>query len=325
MPAYWMITDRSVEATDLGLDQAAQSYWVSDGAGPLDQLASWTQVAADQFQTQLVAAAAQFPLIPDPAQHEDQKHVTLYVHGYNNTWKDAVLRYQLISQSLFAGDAGLGLCVLFTWPSQGQPQDYWPDRAEAEACAPDLFAVLTTMYDWLAAQQAAYLSGEGPPCRAKTSLIAHSMGNYVMQKAMQQTWTRHNQPLLMSLLNQLVMVAADVDNDLFKSGDRSGQSDGDAIANLTYRVTSLYSGRDPVLGASAGLKHFGKRRLGRSGLDPTVPVPDNVWEIDCSDFFPPLTLDIHSAYFDIPQIQEIMRRVLRGVDRNFVLDGIAAP
>jgi esterase/lipase superfamily enzyme len=324
MPTYWMITDRNVEAARLGQDQAAPSYWVSDGNAPLNLLANWAQVTPDEFQAQLVAAAAKFPLITDPERHENQKHVTLYVHGYNNTWEDAVLRYQQISQSLFEGDAGLGLCVLFTWPSRGQPQAYWPDRAAAEACAPDLFAVLTALYDWLAKQQADYLNGAGPPCRAKTSMIAHSMGNYVMQKAMRQTWTRHNQPLLMSLLNQLIMVAADVDNDLFKSGERIEQSDGDAIANLTYRVTALYTGRDPVLGASAGLKHFGKRRLGRSGLDPTVPAPDNVWEIDCSDYFPPLTLNIHSAYFDQAPIQEVLRRVLRGVDRNFVLDGIGA-
>lgn len=44
------------------------------------------------------------------------------------------------------------------------------------------------------------------------------------------------------------MVAADVDNDLFKRGETVQQSDGDAIANLTNRVTALYSGKDPGVG-----------------------------------------------------------------------------
>src|SRR5437870_8441073 len=95
------------------------------------------------------------------------------------------------------------------------------------------------------------------------------------------------------------MVAADVDNDLFEP-DASDGADGDAVANLTYRITALYSGRDAVLGASAGLKHFGVRRLGRSGLaiDPSVG-KDNVWDVDCSSFFPQTVegVDIHSAYF----------------------------
>jgi len=47
-------------------------------------------------------------------------------------------------------------------------------------------------------------------------------------------------------------------------------------------VWEQHSGKDPVLGLSAGLKHFGKRRLGRSGIDHDFPVPDNVWDIDCS-------------------------------------------
>ncbi len=57
------------------------------------------------------------------------------------------------------------------------------------------------------------------------------------------------------------MVAADVDNDLFNGDKAIDKSDGDAIANLTYRVTALYTGRDSLLGLSAGLKHSGKRRL----------------------------------------------------------------
>src|SRR6266545_1491834 len=63
MPTYWMITDRNVEANRLGQNQAAPTYWVSDGDASLDLLTSWTNVSADQFKTLLLAAAAQFPLI----------------------------------------------------------------------------------------------------------------------------------------------------------------------------------------------------------------------------------------------------------------------
>ena len=51
------------------------------------------------------------------------------------------------------------------------------------------------------------------------------------------------------------MVAADVDNDLFRSGENVQHGDGEGLANLSYRITALYTGRDNVLGASAGLKH----------------------------------------------------------------------
>ena len=99
----------------------------------------------------------------------------------------------------------------------------------------------------------------------------------------------------------------------------SDGNDGNAVANLTYRVTSLYSGRDAVLGASAGLKHFGARRLGRSGLalDP-VSGKDNVWQVDCSGFFSPTIsgLDIHSAYFETPETVSLIGDILSGLDRT---------
>jgi esterase/lipase superfamily enzyme len=164
-------------------------------------------------------------------------------------------------------------------------------------------------------------------CKAKTSVIAHSMGNYVVENAMNVAWTRKNRPLLMSLINQLVMVAADVDNDLFRAGDTVRHGDGEGIANLTYRVTAMYSGRDSVLGASAGLKHFGKRRLGRSGLDTTCPIPDNVWDIDCSNLLDQNLsgLNVHGAYFNDPKCYDLMRDLLKGLDRSVILAQETAP
>src|SRR5436305_446291 len=85
----------------------------------------------------------------------------------------------------------------------------------------------------------ASVSDDKKACRAKISIIAHSMGNYVLQEAMNVAWERQNKPLLVSLVNQLVMVAADVDNDLFKTGEKVGNADGEGIANLTYRISAL--------------------------------------------------------------------------------------
>ena len=255
---------------------------------------------------------------PDPDRFDEQQHVTLFVRGYNNGWQDAARRYHSVCRSLFSGENSLGLCVLFTWPSYGSPVDYLPDRSAARVAAPDLADVLSALYDWLLDKQSDAAKFPERACKAKTSLIAHSMGNYVLQKALERAWTRKNRPLLVSLLSQLLMVAADVDNDLFKSGETVDGSDGDAIANLTYRISVLSSRRDAVLGASAGLKHFGKRRLGRSGLDPDVPIPDNVCEFDCTGLLPEATTAVHSAYFDDPWTIELMQGILRGVDRELL-------
>jgi esterase/lipase superfamily enzyme len=318
---YWMISNRDVKRDGLGTKHSSLSYWLTDKE-TLDDFGSWEKSTGPQFKKELIRAADQFPRIDNPEAQEDQKHVTLFVHGYNNSWDDAARRYLEISKSMFAPVNGLGICVLFTWPSDGSPADYLPDRADAEKSAPELADVLSELYDWLLVQQAAAAGDANKACKVKTSMIAHSMGNYVLQKAMQFAWTRKNQPLLVSLINQLLMVAADVDNDLFHGGEAVSKSDGNAIANLSYRVTALYSGRDSTLGLSAGLKHFGKRRLGRSGLDHEVQPSDNVWDVDCSKFFKPDEKNIHSAYFESKGTIELMTRILRGVDRGIIKDSL---
>ena len=316
MPKYWRISDRAVVNGVPTGDKGPLQYFVSD-QDVLDVFGNWQMVSADQFKTLLAAAADQFPAL-DQGANEQQSHVTFLIHGYNNGWADAAHLYQKVCNSLYTSPTSLGICISFDWPSLGSILGYLPDRDHAQACAGDLAVVLSELYDWLLGKQQDAAENTTDACKAKVSVISHSMGNYLVQKAMATVWTRKNQPLLISLINQLVMVAADVDNDLFEPGSSDG-SDGNAVANLTYRITALYSGRDAVLGASAGLKHFGTRRLGRSGLAVRPPTgKDNVWDIDCSSFFPAALggFEIHGAYFVTPDVMKLMGDLMRGIDRS---------
>jgi hypothetical protein len=125
-------------------------------------------------------------------------------------------------------------------------------------------------------------------------------------------------------MQEVLMVAADVDNDLFKLGEDVSHGDGEGLANLSYRITALYTGRDNVLGASAGLKHFGKRRLGRAGLDKTYPLPDNVWDIDCTNLIDPKVngISVHGEYFTPSEesVYKLMRGILQGNDRSVLIN-----
>ena len=330
VPKYWMINDRDKGGVGTSPNKTAEglTYWVTDKT-PLNIIGNWQKISAASFASQLKAAADAFPDAPP----EKQSHVAILVHGYNVSFEHSTSFYENFCSRLFSGPKSMGLCILYDWPSWGNILGYEPDRARARECAPDLTDILSELYDWLLVKQAdaieaaqAKATGKktnAQPCKAKVSLIAHSMGNYLLQRAMADAWTRKNQPLLMTLINQLLMVAADVDNDIFDAG-AADNTDGSAIVNLTYRITALFSGRDEVLGASAGLKHFGTRRLGRSGLAHSPPVvtqppqTDNVWGVDCSSFFSKdlKGTDIHGAYFVTDGTIELMRELLSGIDRG---------
>ena len=334
MPKYWLISDRNNGGIGTERNVAGLSYFVSD-TKPLNEIANWSRVSPTQFRTLLAAAADAFPALPQ-GQNEQQSHVSILIHGFNVNFQSSTGFYQDICDRLFDGPDSLGLCILYDWPSLGTVVGYEPDRAHARECAEDLTNILAQLYDWLLKKQEAAIKAKGDPekaCKAKVSVIAHSMGNYLLQKGMAAAWTRKGQPLLMTLVNQLVMVAADVDNNLFDAG-APDNDDGAAMTNLTYRITALYTGRDAVLGASAGLKHFGTRRLGRSGLatrPPLVVAPpqtDNVWDVDCSNLIP-AEVDaqtVHGAYFSYPPTLELMRKVLRGIDREVLKKtGVTGP
>jgi hypothetical protein len=49
-----------------------------------------------------------------------------------------------------------------------------------------------------------------------------------------------------------------------------------------------------------------------------LPATDNVWDVDCSSFFKPAVggQAIHGAYFETPETIDLMRDILRGIDRG---------
>jgi esterase/lipase superfamily enzyme len=155
---------------------------------------------------------------------------------------------------LYDGADGLGLPILFTWPSDGTAAGYLPDREDARMSAPQIADLFVTLHEHLITMQRAAAinkvrngSAEGrnqtTVCTAKISVIAHSMGNYVMQNALAIASKKLNNPQLVSLIHQLVMVAADVDNDLFQK-DKPADYDGTLMANVCYRISAFYSGLD---------------------------------------------------------------------------------
>ena len=268
----WLITNRNQDKPNniFGCTLDALTFWTFDPAASptsdIKLLSSWTQCTVDQFRAALVSAASKFPN-PITTLPEKQKHLTLFIHGYDNDWLQAMDRYNTIATQLFDGPNSLGELISFDWPSKASLLGYLPDRAEARKTGDDLTNVLSELYDWMSKQQIAATISLDNACHAKTSIIAHSMGNYALEYAMNALWTPKNRPLLLSLMQEVIMVAADVDNDLFRNGDAT------MGAAWPYQTNTLQAAKVPVATDSVV--------TGRS-LDEIGKAHEHVWRSNLS-------------------------------------------
>lgn len=318
MPTAYMISSRNRTKEGFGDRRAPLAFHLAeDGdAGRLADPAAWEQVSAKAFRDALIERALSFPVVPAD-RHEEQRHVTLLVHGAGG-WADNARRYAELRRRLYVGDQGLGALVLYAWPADAMGAGCGPDREEARASGSSLAEIVVDLHEHLVAvQRRAERSGDpADACRAKTSMVAQGVGAYVAQKALAVANKRLHSPERISLINQLVLVGADVDNDLFLR-DHPGDSDGPRMANLCYRIASLYTGRDQCLGAPAGLRHFGRRRLGRSGLADRSRVFDNVFDIDVSALVE-AGRSMPDALLAPERGRRLLRLLLQGVDREHI-------
>jgi esterase/lipase superfamily enzyme len=166
-----------------------------------------------------------------------KKNLLVFVHGYNVTFADAARRTAQMKYDLgFDGPA-----VFFSWPSQGRAEAYAADEADVEWAQPDLKE---------------FLKDVAGKTRARSIyLLAHGMGNRALAKA--YIYLISERPELKKLFREVILVAPDMDSDLFK------RDIAPALAASSVRTTLYSSSRDPALRASDKFQNY--PRAGDSG------------------------------------------------------------
>ena len=126
----------------------------------------------------------------------DGQAPVLYMHGFNISFERGCKRALLLKESL-----GLeGRFLLFSWPSDGQIMNYTHDEADLSWSVYPLYEVLSEMIDRF---------GQG-----KVNIVAHSLGTRGVMSAM--VLLAQAQQAQRPLLNQVVLVAPDIDVGIFK-------------------------------------------------------------------------------------------------------------
>ncbi len=204
----------------------------------------------------------------------------VYVHGFNVTWEEAVgsaLALQAMLNRDGVGDpAQHAAVVLFSWPSDGLALpfvSYKSDRTEAKGSGYAFARGLLKLRDHLAGL--ADRAG-GRACPQDLHLLCHSMGNYVLQNALERMRDFTPGTTLPRLFEHIFLCAPDVDADVLEPGRPMGD-----LHELARQVTVYHNTGDVALHVSDYTKG-NPDRLGSHGATRAAMLPDKVQQVDCS-------------------------------------------
>jgi esterase/lipase superfamily enzyme len=262
----------------------------------------------------------------------DQKRPTLvFIHGFSNSFQDAIERAGWNSAFLAQGGFDANIFV-FTWPSRGGALggavplpyiDYEHDRGTAAASGPALARTLRILYDYVDKLT------RTDWCFQQLHLLCHSMGNYVLRNGL-QAWLKLPDPttdinstargltfvdraardpiVARRTFDQIVLAAADEDDDAFDDGDKL-----EFLPRLGNAVTVYHTRKDWVLNTLSSKTKFNGPRLGTNGPDNMAGISDKVSTVDVSDVFDyGDDIEGHQYYRKVPAIRDDIAAVLAG-------------
>ncbi|KLN61871.1 hypothetical protein WH96_06240 [Kiloniella spongiae] len=221
----------------------------------------------------------------------------IYIHGYNNTFEDAIFRAAQLTTDLESKDLTL-TPVIFSWPSGSTtkgfdlPSDYlraWTNKEWAKKDLAD-FLLLAT---------------ENKKSK-NVFILAHSLGAGLLGEALEQI--RIQEPKKSKLFNQIILVGADIDTQTFKNVISP------QFQTLSRKTTIYASNNDNPLKTSKSV-HVGHPRLGDSSDLEKLTSINNLRGIDAIEVNGvKFNLFGHSYYAEMESTLIDITSVMRGID-----------
>lgn len=190
------------------------------------------EVPLSEFKDQLLGT------LRGKAVNGKHAQAAIYIHGYNNNFRDALEELNEIGTNLAKRAKYDGLVIGFTWPSEGKTLAYIEDRDDARESVTGFVHLMHLIKE---------IRMPAEECFVDVSMLAHSMGNYVLREGLDYFWKHVGYPWDDIYFTQMLMFAADIAYDSLKSG-----GSGQAISSFSHRVTFYYSNYDDVLGPQQG-------------------------------------------------------------------------
>ncbi len=198
-----------------------------------------------------------------------QGEALVFIHGFKADLDRALGIIRKLHKTYVENpDSPIKHVVMFTWPAMDKIFRYRNDARDARASGYALGRAIKKLADFLQrkAQQ---------DCKQRIHLMAHSMGNRVLEAMMEQL-SDAEEERLHSLFHEVILVGADVDYDALESPRPLYD-----LIDICERVHIFYHKRDLALVISENTKNA-MNRLGKWGAKNSNNLPDDVEQYDIS-------------------------------------------
>ena len=184
------------------------------------------QMSVSAWRKDLLASA------PKRADGEPTGDLLLFVHGFNVSF-DHARKGDVDNLEGLVSAGWEGVYVSYDWPSFGNVLDYYKDRSNARISANALIDNAIALFVQML----------NPECDLTVSVMAHSMGAFVVREAF--TWAHQDTKVNAKswTISQLILVAGDVSQGSLSAS----QPGGEWIGGYVGRTTCYTNKFDSVL------------------------------------------------------------------------------
>jgi esterase/lipase superfamily enzyme len=213
---------------------------------------------------------------------EPGRNLLVFIHGFDNSFENALTR-AAFNREWFARsgvEAADTTVIAFSWPSLGKLlslplpwEDYRRDQIMAGQSGLHIMSFFANLEP---------IVRHARSMGNRTFLLAHSMGNWALQAAVESWFSHGNGDAF--LFDEAILAAADERYDTFEFPPPGRLSN---LHRLAKRIAICFSTADAVLALSVAI-NLGARRLGQEGphhrFDTNRFPPSEYLMVDCSEF-----------------------------------------
>ncbi|WP_267406470.1 MULTISPECIES: alpha/beta hydrolase [unclassified Chryseobacterium] len=261
-----------------------------------------------------------YELYKNMSSTKDRSDVLIFIHGYAYDFDDE-LKAILDLKKIFIDnpESPVEHILFVSWPASSSivPMTYFDDKASSINSGTSLMRLFYFYTQFL---KDIFSNRDLMPCNQRIHIMAHSMGNRVLQ-SMLYSLKKEN---ILRVIDQVLLLNADVTYKVFEDSEDSFNK----LPLLANRISIYLNRKDTILGISQFTKNILTPRLGKNGPSNIEPFKDIVSIIDCTfienDILDSFKFEIgnHWGYLSSSQVQNDIFQNLYGVDRNLITNRI---